>query len=128
MPTGANRAPGGTEHMTIRDLVENLPAHIVCGPDGYQDQNYESVLAGDLMSDILVSVEPGALLVTSLATEQAIRSANMVGSPAVLLVNDKLPSPGMRDLAIDLEITLFATPLPMYEACVAIARLGALAD
>ena len=114
--------------MTIRDLVETLPAHIVCGPDGYQDLSISSVLAGDLMSDILVSVEGGALLVTSLATEQTIRSADMVGSPAVLLVNDKLPTDEMRTLAMDLDIILFATPLPMYEACAEIARLKRLSE
>lgn len=109
--------------VTIKNIVETLPAHMVYGAPGYHELRFTSILAGDLMSDILVSVEEGALLVTSLATEQILRSADMVGSPAVLLVNDKLPTLGMRALAEELEITLFATPMPMFEACAEISRI-----
>lgn len=109
--------------VSIKNIIETLPAHMVYGAPGYQELRFTSIIAGDLMSDILVSVESNALLVTSLATEQALRSADMVGSPAVLLVNDKLPTLGMRALAEDLEITLFATPMPMYEACAELSRI-----
>lgn len=109
--------------VTIKDIVETLPAHMVYAAPGYHDLRFTSILAGDLMSDILVSIEPGALLVTSLATDQALRSADMVCAPAVLLVNDKLPTLGMRALAEELEITLFVTPMPMYEACAQLSRI-----
>ena len=76
------------------------------------------------MSDILVSVSSGYLLVTSLATEQAVRTADIACAVAVLLVNDKLPTAGMKALAEESGITLLATPLPMYEACIALNKLG----
>ena len=109
--------------MTIRDIVENLPAHVVCGPAGCADLRITRVIAGDLMSDILVSVDSDALLVTSLATEQTVRSADMVGSPAILLVNDKLPLPSMKALADECGITLLATPMPLFESCVTLGWL-----
>jgi len=109
--------------VTIRDVIENMPAHVVYGPPGYLDMHVGKIVAGDLMSDILVSVETDALLVTSLATEQSVRSADIVGSPAVLLVNDKLPLPSMRVLAEECGIALLATPMPMFESCVILSQL-----
>jgi hypothetical protein len=109
--------------VTIRDIVENLPAHVVCCPAGYQNMRVTRVIAGDLMSDILVSVNSDALLVTSLATEQTVRSADIVGAPAILLVNDKLPLPSMKNLAEECGITLLATPMPMFESCVTLGWL-----
>lgn len=112
--------------MNVTEIVENLPAHVVYGAPGYQNLEIGRIIAGDLMSDILVTVENDALLVTSLATEQAIRCADMIGATAILLVNDKLPLPGMKVLAEDCGITLLATPMPMYESCVALGRFSEL--
>jgi len=109
--------------VTIADIVANIPAHLVYGAPGWKDITIDKVVAGDLMSDILVTVETDMLLVTSLATDQAVRSADMVGSLAVLLVNDKLPTQGMRALAEDSGITLLATPMPLFETCV---KLGSI--
>lgn len=109
--------------MTIKDIVENLPACVVTGPEGYQDLIVGDIVAGDLMSDILVSIEPDALIVTSLATDQTVRSADIVGSRAILLVNDKLPLPSMKNLAEDAGITLLETAMPMFETCVTLGLL-----
>lgn len=109
--------------LSLNDIVENLPAHIVYASSGIHSIQIEEIIAGDLMSDVLVSVGCNELLVTSLATEQAVRTADIIGAAAVLLVNDKLPTEGMKLLAEDSDITLLATPLPMYEACVALSNL-----
>jgi hypothetical protein len=109
--------------MTIAEIVEALPAHVVHGEAGYRDLSIDRVIAGDLMSDILVSVEKDALLVTSLATEQSVRSADILGIPIILLVNDKLPPPEMKELARQCGITLLATPMPMFESCAALRAL-----
>jgi hypothetical protein len=109
--------------VTIRDIVETLPAYVACGQQGYQDMTPGKIVAGDIMSDLLVSVETDIFLVTSLATDQTIRSADLMGATTVMLVNDKLPTPGMKALAIECGIALMSTPLPMYEACIALCSL-----
>ncbi len=96
---------------------------MVYGAPGYQKLEIGKILAGDIMSDILVSVETDVLLVTSLATEQTIRSADLVGASVILLVNDKLPLQIMKKLAEECGISLLATPMPMYESCVALSRM-----
>jgi hypothetical protein len=111
--------------ITICDIVETLPAHLVHAPANVHDIKIEKIIAGDLMSDILVTIDENYLLVTSLATEQAIRTADIVSAAAVLLVNDKLPAANMKAQAADSGIALLATPLPMYEACAALSALQA---
>ncbi|MGI5173110.1 hypothetical protein H0R92_05860 [Treponema sp. OMZ 840] len=109
--------------MTLQTLIENLPANIVYLPPEAHKIEFTEVIAGDLMSDILVSQKDQYLLVTGLATEQAIRTADVSGAAAVLLANDKLPSLKMKELAEDCGIPLLATALPLYEACAAICKL-----
>ena len=109
--------------MTVTSIVENLPAHLVYGAPGWHEINLHTVIATDLMSDVLVSVDDAALLVTSLATEQTVRSADLVGAIANLLVNDKLPSHEMKTLAESCGITVLATPMPMYESCITLGFL-----
>jgi molybdopterin-binding protein len=110
--------------ITISDIVETLPAHVVYAPEAVHQTHIQHIVAGDLMSDILVTLEQGCLLVTSLATEQAVRTADVVGAAAVLLVNDKLPSPGMKALAQECGIPLLATPLPLFDTCAALNDIG----
>ena len=109
--------------MTVTSIVENLPAHLVYGAPGWHEINLHTVIATDLMSDVLVSVDDAALLVTSLATEQTVRSADLVGAIAILLVNDKLPTHEMKTLAESCGITVLATPMPMYESCITLGFL-----
>ncbi len=109
--------------MNILSLVENLPVNIVFIPkDEHKDEFFE-IIAGDLMADLLVSQKESCLLVTGLATEQTIRTAVMLECVAVLLVNEKLPSVEMKELAKELRMPLLATALPLFEACVELSKL-----
>ncbi|GMO49881.1 MAG: DRTGG domain-containing protein [Treponemataceae bacterium] len=110
--------------ITISDIIETLPAHVVYSTENSHEIHIRAIVAGDLMSDVLVTLEPGCLLVTSLATEQSIRTADVVNAAAVLLVNDKLPAAGMKALAEECAIPLLATPLPLFEACIALNDIG----
>ncbi len=80
----------------------------------------QAVVASDLMSDVLVVTREDFLLVTSLASDQMIRTADLVGAAGVVLVNGKTPPASALKLAGDLGIALIITPLPKFEACLAI--------
>ncbi len=109
--------------MTLGEIVENLPAHIVHKSSDFLQINIENVVASDLMSDVLVTDFENGFLVTSLASEQVIRTADIVGMRCVLLVNDKLPQSAMKELAEDEDITVLSTPLSMFEACVSLGTM-----
>lgn len=114
--------------FTIYDLIQNLPAYVVHAEEESLHTEVSAIVAADLMSDVLLSVDAPCLLVTSLATDQVIRTCDISGIQAVLLVNDKLPSPAMKKLAKDVGITLLASPQPMYEACVNIHLLKSFSE
>jgi len=87
----------------------------------------QAVVASDLMSDVLVVTREDFLLVTSLASDQMIRTADLVGAAGVVLVNGKPPPASALKLATDLGIALIRSPLPKYEACLAIGAALAAA-
>lgn len=73
--------------------------------------------AADLMSDVLASLQPEAVLLTGLCNPQVIRTAQMADITAVVVVRGKVPPKDTIDLA-DLEgIPLITTPMGLYEVC-----------
>ncbi|QBG46362.1 hypothetical protein EGM51_02720 [Verrucomicrobia bacterium S94] len=109
--------------MELLRIAHALDAELIYGPDGWEHIPIESVFASDLMSDVLMSDREEMLLITSLSTEQSIRSAGIVGAKAVVIANHKTVAAGMIELAEDQEIALFVTRHPKYEASVCIGRI-----
>ena len=111
--------------MKLEHLAKDLSAHIVHRSTAFNQADVESVMASDLMSDVLVTDRGNLLLVTSLASDQAVRTADIVGAVGVLVVNDKtLPAP-MKTLAADLDMALLRVKFSTFETCV---RIGALLE
>lgn len=109
--------------MTFIEIIEQLPAHLVNRSDDFPGATIGHIVASDLMSDVLVADFDDVLVVTSLTSEQTVRTADIVGARGVLLVNDKVPQPSMKKLAEQQNITVLSTPLSMFEACVALGRI-----
>ena len=104
--------------MKITDIVKILEGKLVAG--GESDRTVGAVVANDLMSDVLLNDADDMLLLTSLASDQAIRTANIVGAMAVV-VHDSKPLPQtMCQVADTLGIPLVSSPLSKYESCVRI--------
>jgi len=90
---------------------------------GSFDRPIRKVVASDLMSDVLVVDEDDMLLLTSLASDQVLRTAQVVGAVGVVVVNGKpLPS-SMVSVASTLGVSLLKTRLSKYEACVALSQM-----
>ena len=105
--------------MTMSEIADVLKADVLVKSDGMQ-RKVGHVMASDLMSDVLLVDEDDMLLLTSLASDQVLRTAQIVGAVGVVVVNGKpLPS-SMVNVANDLRMTLATCPLSKYEACVAV--------
>lgn len=102
--------------MNISDIVETLEATQVAG--GESSRTVGAVVANDLMSDVLLDDSEDILLLTSLASDQAIRTANIVGAMCVVVHNDKPLPQTMCQVADSLGIPLVSSPLTKYESCV----------
>ena len=111
--------------MTIADVVKVLNGKLMAG-DGTSPRVVGAVVANDLMSDVLLfdasdvllHDEDDLLLLTSLASDQAIRTAHIVGAMGVVVHNAKPLSETMIKVANDLHIPLVSSPLAKYDACV----------
>lgn len=71
----------------------------------------------DLMSDVLASIEPGAVLLTGLCNPQVIRTALMADVAAVVLVRGKTPPEATIRIAQEEKIPLITSPFGMFELC-----------
>ena len=102
--------------MNIADIVKTLDGTLVAG--GESDRKVGAVVANDLMSDVLLNDGDDILLLTSLASDQAIRTANIVGAMCVVVHNAKPLPQTMCQVADTLGIPLVSSPLSKYESCV----------
>jgi hypothetical protein len=114
-----------TEYMNLLQIADALDAELQHGPSGWGQIVIHSVFASDLMSDVLMSDRDEMLLITSLSTEQSVRSAGIVGAEAIIIANDKTVTEGMIELAKEQDIPLLSISFPKYESCI---RLGRILD
>ena len=103
--------------MTIADVVKVLNGKLMAG-DAASPRVVGAVVANDLMSDVLLHDADDILLISSLASDQAIRTAHIVGAMGVVVHNAKPLSETMLKVANDLAIPLVSSPLSKYDACV----------
>ena len=109
--------------MKLESLTRALDARTVCRSASFAAAEFNHVIASDLMSDVLVVDHPSPLLVTSFASDQVVRTADIVGACAVLVVNGKTLPANMKSLARECGMTLLHSDLPKFEACVRIGQL-----
>lgn len=107
--------------MTIIEVAEVLQAEILAKGEA-SERSVCHVMASDLMSDVLLTDEDDILLLTSLASDQVLRTAQIVGAVGVIVVNGKQLPSSMISVAEDLGMTLATSGFAKFEACVAVAR------
>ena len=109
--------------LTLARVAEVLEARaVVAAPS--PDPEVTGCFAADLMSDVLAFARPEEVLLTGLATDQAIRTAAVRHLQAVFVVEDKEISAEMVEAARDEGIPLFRTVLSTYEACGRLMQAG----
>jgi predicted transcriptional regulator len=80
--------------------------------------------AADLMSDVLAFPCEGALLLSGLINPQVVRTAEVAGVAALLIVRGKTPPKETVALAGEKRIPLLTTHLTMFEACGRLYQAG----
>ena len=76
------------------------------------------------MSDVLAYSRPGSLLLTSLVSPQAIRTAEVADITAICFVFGKEPSADMISLAEEGDITLLVSKYSLYCASGKLYKIG----
>jgi predicted transcriptional regulator len=102
--------------MNIRDLIDIIDGTLIS-----QHSNLTREIKGgfgaDLMSDVLASIQPEAVLLTGLCNPQVVRTAQMADVAAIVLVRGKVPPAETIRLANDENVPLISTPYGMFEVC-----------
>ncbi|WP_319476505.1 DRTGG domain-containing protein [Marispirochaeta aestuarii] len=109
--------------MRFPDISSCLECEEYHRGDNYESAEVKNVTAGDLMSEVLVFDKENLLLITSLNSEQTMRTAHVVDALGVILVNGKRPSDAMIRLASELGISLLSTKKTLFDTCVALHYL-----
>jgi predicted transcriptional regulator len=102
--------------MNVEQLIQLVNGELV---NRTADVNREirGGFGADLMSDVLASIQPEAVLLTGLCNPQVVRTAQMADVAAIVLVRGKNPPQETIDLAEQERIPLIASPFGMFELC-----------
>ncbi len=103
--------------MTITQVAETLDGSVVAG-ESAADRTVGAVVASDLMSDVLLVDAEDMLLLSSLASDQVLRTAHVVGAAGVVIHDSKPLPASMLAVSKQLNIALVSSPLSKYESCV----------
>ena len=109
--------------MKLEAVVGALKCQVIHRGGNFDSKDIRNVVASDLMSDVLVVDKDHLLLVTSLPSDQTIRTSDIVGAHAVLVVNNKTLPASMVALAREMNVTLMQSALSKFDACVMIGKL-----
>jgi predicted transcriptional regulator len=102
--------------MDLRDLIEIIDGRLITEPIN-MNREIKGGFGADLMSDVLASIQPEAVLLTGLCNPQVVRTAQMADVAAVVLVRGKQPPAETIRLANEENVPLISTPFGMFEVC-----------
>ncbi len=102
--------------MKVLDIIK-----IVDGKNLTPDVDLDGEVGGgcgaDLMSDVLASIQPEAVLLTGLCNPQVVRTAIIADVRVVVFVRGKIPPQETIDLAAEENVPLVTSPFGMFELC-----------
>ena len=102
--------------MKIKDIVEILDGHVICGEDLLETEVH-SACASDMMSDVLAFVKEQSVLVTGLCNPQVINTAEIMEMCCIVFVREKQPTDMMIEIAKRKGIALLGTKHRMFASC-----------
>lgn len=88
------------------------------------NKNLEVVgaFAGDLMSDVLATIKPEAILITGLNNPQVIRTALIADVRMIIIARGKQPSIDMVELANTEGMPMVSSPMGLFELSAKLAE------
>jgi predicted transcriptional regulator len=109
--------------MNIKELILIVDGKL-CTEDVNLTREVKGGCGADLMSDVLASIQPEAVLLTGLCNPQVVRTAQMADVAAIVLVRGKNPPQETINLAAQEQIPLIITPYGMFELCGRLYQAG----
>lgn len=109
--------------MNVCELIRIIDGKLLSNSDDLS-REIKGGCGADLMSDVLASIQPEAVLLTGLCNPQVVRTAEMADVAAIVLVRGKCPPKETIDLANVDQIPLISSPFGMFELCGRLYQAG----
>ncbi len=109
--------------MQLKDIIE-LVDGTVLNPEVDLTIKIRGGCGADLMSDVLASSQPKAVLLTGLTNPQVVRTAQIAEFRAIVFVRGKQPQTETIAIATQENIPLITSPFGMFELCGRLHRAG----
>jgi len=100
--------------MNIKTILETSEGTLLT-PGVNLEAEAKGAFAADLMSDVLASIQPEAVLLTGLCNPQVVRTALIADVKAIIFVRGKNPAIETVALALEEEMPIISSPLGLYE-------------
>jgi len=110
-------------HIIGAQLAEKLKAEMLVEAPGIKTVSFDSIVACDMMSDLLSMMNHGggdsgvSALLTGLTNKQVVRTAEMVDIKLIVFANGKRPLAETIELAERCGISLASTEYTMFRSC-----------
>jgi predicted transcriptional regulator len=88
------------------------------------DRDVRGGCGADLMSDVLASIRPEAILLTGLCNPQVVRTAQMADVRAIIIVRGKDLPKETIELGNQEDIPIISSPFGMFELCGRLYKAG----
>jgi hypothetical protein len=102
--------------MKLEEMIQLVEGKLIT-PDVDLSRVVKGGCGADLMSDVLASIQPEAVLLTGLCNPQVVRTAQMADVAAVVFVRGKIPPEETISLAEMENIPLITSPYGTFELC-----------
>jgi predicted transcriptional regulator len=109
--------------MNVQELIQLIDGNLLTSPN-HLDVEIKGGFGADLMSDVLTSIQPEAVLLTGLCNPQVVRTATMADVSAIVLVRGKVVPVETIDLANQEGIPLISCLKGMFELCALLYNAG----
>jgi predicted transcriptional regulator len=109
--------------MNLNEIIE-LANGIVLNPEVDLKIKIRGGCGADLMSDVLASSQPKAVLLTGLTNPQVVRTAQIAEIRAIIFVRGKQPQVETITIATQENMPLITSPFGMFELCGRLHRAG----
>ncbi len=109
--------------MKVLDVIALCEGTLLT-PDVDLDIEIKGGFSGDLMSDVLASVQAEAVLITGLSNPQVVRTALIADIRLIIFARGKKPSEEIVGLANEENMPVAYSPLGLYEISGRLTQAG----
>jgi len=102
--------------MELSQIIKLINGKLLTDPS-IEEKEIVGAMGADLMSDVLASIQPEAVLLTGLCNPQVVRTALIADIRAIVFVRGKNPALETIALANEEKIPLVTTTAGLFEAC-----------